>query len=163
MKQRVREAQKEAEELVRRERADAEADAKQTRAEVEEEVKSEIAEAESEAKEARQWAEELLEEATHALAEARRLADEAAGAARAAAQEAERQAVDDIPASERGNRPARPRRRGVQAGRTAPRSNAPGRARQSARELDASDGLDATRNRSWYSSQPVSALRRERR
>jgi hypothetical protein len=92
VKQRVTEAQKAAEEFVRRERQAAEADAEEQREEVAEEVGDEIAEAESEAEESQRRAEELVEDATQALAEARRLADEAAEAARSAAEEANRQA-----------------------------------------------------------------------
>ena len=92
IKHRVAEAQKAAEEFVRRERQAAEEDAAEQREEVEEEVEDEIAEAETEAEESQRRAEELVEDATQALAEARRLSDEAAEAARSAAEEASRQA-----------------------------------------------------------------------
>jgi type I site-specific restriction-modification system R (restriction) subunit len=92
VKQRVAEAQKAANEFVRRERQAAEADAAEDRKEVQDEIDEEIEEAHLDAEAAQQRAEELVEEAAEALAEAKRLADEAAQAARAAAEEANRQA-----------------------------------------------------------------------
>jgi hypothetical protein len=92
VKQRVAEAQKEAEALVERERRAAEADAEEERQEVYEDVDAEIGEAERDAEAAREFADELVEEATEKLAEARRLADEGAEHARAAAEQAHREA-----------------------------------------------------------------------
>jgi hypothetical protein len=92
IKQRVEEAQRAADELVRDERQAAEADAAERREEVEDEVEDEIGDAERDAKDAQRRAEELVEEAAQALSEARRLADEAAEAARSAADVAMRQA-----------------------------------------------------------------------
>jgi hypothetical protein len=92
VKQRVAEAQKGADEFVKRERQAAEADAEEERQGVEDEVENDIAEAEDDAEASQRRAKELVEDATEALAEARRLADEAAEAARSAAEEANRQA-----------------------------------------------------------------------
>lgn len=92
VKQRVAEAQKAADEYVKRERQAAEADAEEQRQEVQEEVHNDVEEAQRDAEASQQRAEELVEDATEKLAEARRLADEAAEAARAAAEEANRQA-----------------------------------------------------------------------
>jgi chromosome segregation ATPase len=92
VKQRVAEAQKAADEFVKRERQAAEADAEEQLQDVEEEVENEIAEAEGDAQASQRRAEELVEDATEALVEARRLADEAAEAAHSAAEEANRQA-----------------------------------------------------------------------
>ena len=92
IKQRVAEAQKAADEAVRRERQEAEADADEQRQQVQAEVEEQLEEAEREAEEARARAEELISVATEKLAEARQLAAEASEAARAAAEEAHRQA-----------------------------------------------------------------------
>src|SRR5215217_6527796 len=141
VKQRVAEAQKAADEFVRRERQAAEADAEEQRAEVEEEVENEIAEAESDAEASQQRAEELVEDATQALAEARRLADEAAEAARAAAEEANRQAEQLQNEAKQQAREAEAR---VKAAEEL-RARAATAAKQTARELDreGTDGLDA--------------------
>jgi hypothetical protein len=92
VQQRVAEAQKTADEFVKREREAAEADAEELRREVQEDVDGEIEEAQQDAEESRQQAEELVEDATEAQAEAKRLADEAVAAAHSAAEEASRQA-----------------------------------------------------------------------
>jgi colicin import membrane protein len=92
VKQRVAEAQKAADETVRRERHAAEAEAKERQQEVQAEVDAEAEAAQGEAEASHRRAEELVEDATEKLAEARRLADEAASAARAAAEEANRRA-----------------------------------------------------------------------
>jgi colicin import membrane protein len=92
VKQRVADAQKAADEAVRREREEAEAEAEEQRLETQTEIDDDLAEAEGDAEEARERAEELVAEATEKLAEARRLADEATEAARAAAEEAHRRA-----------------------------------------------------------------------
>jgi chromosome segregation ATPase len=141
VKQRVGEAQKEAEELVRRERQDAEADAKERREEVEEEVENEVAEAEMAADESRRRAEELVEDAAQALAEARRLADEAAEAARSAAEEANRQAQQLQNEAKQRASYAEAR---VEAAEEL-RERAAATAKQTAWELDreGTDGLDA--------------------
>jgi chromosome segregation ATPase len=94
VKQRVSEAQKAAEDFVRRERQAAEADAEEQRKEAAKEVENEIAVARDDAEESRQAAEELVADASDKLADARRLADEAAEAARAAAEEAQKQAQE---------------------------------------------------------------------
>ena len=92
VKRRVADAQKAADEFVRRERQAAEDEAEEQRQEIAEEVDNEIEEAQRDAEAAQQRAEELVEDATEKLAEARRLADEAAEVASAAAEEANRQA-----------------------------------------------------------------------
>ena len=140
VKQRVAEAQKEAEELVRRERQDAEADANERREEVEEEVKNEMSDTEGAAEESRQRAEELVEDAAQALAEARRLADEAAEAARSAAEEANRQAQQLQNEAKQRASDAEAR---VEAAEEL-RERAAATAKQTARELDreGTDGLD---------------------
>ncbi|HEX5468370.1 MAG TPA: hypothetical protein VFW80_04905 [Gaiellaceae bacterium] len=94
VEQRVAEAQRAAEDFVRREREAAEADAGEQRNEIAEDVESEIADAADDAEQSRQSAEELVAEASDKLAEAKRLADEAAEAARVAAAEAQRQAQE---------------------------------------------------------------------
>jgi colicin import membrane protein len=94
IKQRVAEAQKAADEAVRREREEAEAEAEEQRQQTQADVDEQLQEAEHEAEEARAHAEELVAEATERLAEARRLAGEATEAARAAAEEAHRQAQE---------------------------------------------------------------------
>jgi colicin import membrane protein len=137
--QRVAEAQKAAEELVRRERAAAEADANQRRAEVAEEVENDIYEAESEAEESQHWAEELLEEATRELAESTRLADDAAQAARVAAEEAERQSEQLQNEAKQQAADAEARVKSAEQ----LRERTVSRAKETARELDASNGLDA--------------------
>jgi len=141
VKQRVAEAQRAAEEFVRREREDAEADAEELREEVEEEVEEEIAEAESDAEASQRRAEELVEDATEALAEARRLADEAAEAARSAAEEADRQAQWLQNEAKRQATDAEAR---VKAAEEL-REQAAATAKQTARELEreGTDGLDA--------------------
>jgi colicin import membrane protein len=92
VKQRVAEAQKAADEAVRREREEAEADARERRQQAQAEFDEQLQDAEREAEEAQAQAEELVAEATEKLAEARRLAGEATQAARAVAEEAHRQA-----------------------------------------------------------------------
>jgi colicin import membrane protein len=92
VKQRVAEAQKAADEAVRREREEAEADAEEELQEAQAEIDEQVQEAEHEAEEAQERADELIAEATEKLAEARQLAGEATEAARAAAEEAHRQA-----------------------------------------------------------------------
>jgi hypothetical protein len=92
VKQRVAEAQKAADEMVRRERQAAEADAKERHREAQAEVDAEAEDAQSRAATSHAHAEELVEDATEKLAEARRLADEAASAARTAAEETNRRA-----------------------------------------------------------------------
>ena len=92
LKRQIAEAQRAADEMVKREREAAEAEAEEQQQEVYAEVDEEIEEARSEAEAAQERAEGLVEEATERLAEARRLADEGAAAARAAAEEARRQA-----------------------------------------------------------------------
>jgi colicin import membrane protein len=92
VKQRVAEAQKAADEAVRREREQAEADAAERRQRAQAEVDGQLQDAEQEAGEAQARAEDIVAEATEKLAEARRLAGEATEAARAAAEEAHRQA-----------------------------------------------------------------------
>jgi F0F1-type ATP synthase membrane subunit b/b' len=92
IKQRIDEAQKTADELVRRERQAAEAEAEERRREAQEEVENEIADAHDDAEESRHAAEELVADASEKLVHARRLADEAANAARTAAEEAKQQA-----------------------------------------------------------------------
>lgn len=92
IKGRVAEAEKAANEMVKRERQAAEEDAREERDQVKAEVEEEIEEAELEADEARERAEALLEHAAGRMAEARQLAEEAAEAARAAAEEAHREA-----------------------------------------------------------------------
>jgi len=74
VKQRVAEAQRAADEFVKRERQAAEADAEEQLQEVQDEVDDEIDDAQLDAEASRRRAEELVEEATEALAEARRLA-----------------------------------------------------------------------------------------
>ena len=141
VKQRVAEAQKSAEEFVRREREAAEAEAEEQREEVEEEVENEIAEAESDAEASQRRAEGLVEDATEALADARRLADEAAEAARSAAEQANRQA-------QQLQDEAKQRAIDAEARVTAAeelRERAAATARQTAHELDQEgpNGLDA--------------------
>jgi hypothetical protein len=92
VKQRVGQAQKSADEAVRRERLDAEAAAEQERQEAKAEVQAELENAQQAAEDAQQHAEELVQEATERLAEARQLAAEAAAAAREVAESAHRQA-----------------------------------------------------------------------
>ena len=92
IKQRVAEAQKAADEMVKRERQAAEEEAQEEREQVNAEIAEEIEDAQGEAEEAQGRAEALVEDATAKLAEARQLAEEAAEAARAAAEEAHRQA-----------------------------------------------------------------------
>lgn len=92
VKQRVAEAQKSAEEAVRRERHEAEAAAEDERQAAKAEVQAELEDAQHEAEEAQQHAEELVQEATERLAQARQLAAEAAAAAREVAESAHRQA-----------------------------------------------------------------------
>ena len=94
VKDRVAEAQKAADEAVRRERQAAEADAEERQVQVQAEVDDEIEEAEGEAEAAQEEADELVADAAAKLAEARQLAEEAANAARAAAEEATRQAQE---------------------------------------------------------------------
>jgi colicin import membrane protein len=94
VKQRVAEAQKAADESVRREREDALGTADKQRREAQAEVDAELQSAERDAHEAQEHAEELVADATAKLAEARRLADEAAEAARAAAEDAHRRAQE---------------------------------------------------------------------
>ena len=139
--ERVAEAQKAADELVRRERADAEADADDQRAAAEDEVEGEIAEAESDAEAAQLRAEELVQEATRALAEARRLADDAAEAARAAAEEASLQA-QRLEAEARQQASQAEER--IEAAEEL-RERAAATAKEAARRLEqeAGDGLDA--------------------
>jgi hypothetical protein len=141
VKQRVAEAQKAAEEFMRRERQDAEADAKERREEVEEEVDNEMAEAENAAEESRRRAEEFVEDAAQALAEAKRLADEAAEAARSAAEEANRQAQQLQNEAKQRASDAEARVEAAEA----LRERAAATAKQTARELDreGTDGLDA--------------------
>ena len=92
VKQRIAEAQKEADEAVARARREAEEEAQEERQEAAVEVDEEIQNAQGDAEEAQSTAQELVDEATDRLAEARRLANEAADAARAAADEAQQQA-----------------------------------------------------------------------
>lgn len=92
IKQRVGQAQKAADDMVRRERTEAEAEAEERRQEARAEVEQRIEDANREAAEAQQQAEELVEQATERLAEARHLAAEAASAAREVADEAHRHA-----------------------------------------------------------------------
>jgi colicin import membrane protein len=92
VKQRVAEAQKAADETVKREREQAEADAENRRRQTQTEIDDQLEDAERDAEEAHARAEELVREATEKLAEARRLATEATEAARAVAEEAHRQA-----------------------------------------------------------------------
>ncbi len=92
IKRRTAEAQKRADEFVKRERQAAEADAEEQRREVQAEVDDELEEAREEAEASQQEAAELVEEAIEAQAEAKRLADEAVAAARAAAEDAHREA-----------------------------------------------------------------------
>jgi hypothetical protein len=141
--ERVADAQKAAEEFVRRERQDAEADAEEQREEVAEEVEDDIAEAESDAEASQRRAEELVEDATEALVEARRLADEAAEAARSAAEEANRQAQQ---LQNEAKRRARDTDARVKLAEEL-RERAAATAMQTARELDrgGTDGLDAYR------------------
>jgi hypothetical protein len=141
VKQRVAAAQKEADELVRRERQDAEADAVERRQEVEEEFENELVEAESAAEESQQRAEELVEDAAQALTEARRLADEAAETARSAAEEASRQAQQLQTEAKQRASDAEAR---VDAAEQL-RERAVATARQTARKLDreGTNGLDA--------------------
>lgn len=94
IKRRAADAQKAADEAVRRERQEAQADADAEQQAVQAEVDDEREDAERDAEESQARAEELVAEATEKLAEARRLADEATGAARAAADEAHRQAQE---------------------------------------------------------------------
>ena len=68
VKQRIAEAEKAAQEFVKRERQAAEADAEEQRQEVREEVEIEIEEAEGDAEASQRRAEELVEDATEALA-----------------------------------------------------------------------------------------------
>jgi Rho termination factor, N-terminal domain len=141
-KQRVAEAQKAAEEFVKREREAAEADAEEQVLEVEEEVETEIAEAESNAEAAQRRAEDLVEDATEALAEARRLADEAAQAARLAAQDANRQAQELQNEAKQRASDAEARVKAVEE----LREQAAATAKHTARELDretTGGGLDA--------------------
>ena len=92
VKQRVADAKRDADEMVKREREAAEEEAREQQGQVAAEVEEEIEDAELEAEEAQGRAEALVEEASARLAEARQLAEEAAEAARAAAEEAHRQA-----------------------------------------------------------------------
>jgi DNA repair exonuclease SbcCD ATPase subunit len=143
VKQRIEEAQKAADDLVRRERAAAEADAEEQLQEVEDDVENEIAEAEADAEESQRRAEDLVEDAAEALAEARRLADEAAEAAHAAAEEANQQAQQlQDEAKQRAN-DAEARVQAVEQLRTQTTATA----KQTARvlESEAPDGLDARR------------------
>ena len=94
IKERVAEAQRAADDAVKRERQAAEADAREQQQQVQDEVDDEIEEAQGEAEAARETADELVEDATEKMAEARQLAQEAAEAAQAAAEEANRQAQE---------------------------------------------------------------------
>jgi hypothetical protein len=98
---RVAEAQKTAEEFVRRERRAAETDAEEERREVADEFQSELEDAQSDAEDSRRRAEECVAEAVERIAEARQLADDAAEAARVAAEEAERHAKELAQQAER--------------------------------------------------------------
>ena len=92
VKQRVAEAQRAADEAVRREREEAEAEASEQRQQAQAEIDDQVQDAEREAEDAQARAQELVADATEKLAEARQLAAEATDAARAAAEEAHRQA-----------------------------------------------------------------------
>jgi hypothetical protein len=92
IKQRVAEAQKAADEMVKRERQAAEGEAQEEREQVNAEVAEEIEHAQGVAEQAQGRADALVEDAAAKLAEAKQLAEEAAEAARAAAEEAHRQA-----------------------------------------------------------------------
>ena len=142
VKQRVAEAQKGADEFVKRERQAAEADAEEERQDVEDEVENDIAEAEDDAEASQRRAKELVEDAAEALAEARRLADEAAEAARSAAEEANRQAQQLQNEAQRRASDAEAR---VKAAEDL-REGAAATAKNTARELDretTDGGLDA--------------------
>jgi colicin import membrane protein len=89
---RIRQAEKDAEALLRRERLAAQDEAEQRRHAVLAEVEEESERAQQEAEASQQRAEELVEEAREKVAEAKRLADEAAEAASAAADQARRHA-----------------------------------------------------------------------
>jgi colicin import membrane protein len=92
LERRIRQAEKDAEALLRRERQAAEEEAERRRHAVLAEVEEESERAQREAEMAQQRAEELVEEAREKVAEAKRLAEEAAAAASAAAEEARRHA-----------------------------------------------------------------------
>ena len=83
IKERVAEAQRAAEDAVKRERHAAEADAREQQQQVQDEVGEEIEEAQGEAEAAQETADELVGDATEKMAEARQLAQEAAEAAQA--------------------------------------------------------------------------------
>jgi colicin import membrane protein len=140
LKQRISEAEKAAEEFLRRERQAAEAEAQEQRSEVEEEVEIDVAEAESEAEASQRRAEELVEDAMDALVDARQLADEAAEAARSVAEEANREAqqLQDEARQRGSDADAR-----IEAAEEL-RDRAAAMAKKTARELDreGTDGLD---------------------
>jgi len=92
--QRIQQAEREAEELVRRERLAAEEDAERQRRGAYEEVEAETKDAQRAAEEAKERAEGLVGQAREAMQEAKRLADEAAEAARIAAEETQRHAQE---------------------------------------------------------------------
>jgi chromosome segregation ATPase len=92
VKQRLADAQREADEAVRHEQQAAAADAHERQLALKAEVDDENENAQQEAEQSQQRAEELVEDANEKLTQARRLADEAAAAARHAAEAANRQA-----------------------------------------------------------------------
>jgi hypothetical protein len=92
LERRIRQAEKDAEALLRRERLAAEEEAERRRHALRAEVEEASERAQREAEASQQRAEELVEEAREKVAEAKRLADAAAEAAGAAADEARRHA-----------------------------------------------------------------------
>ena len=89
---RIRQAEKDAEALLRRERLAAQEEVEQRRHAVHAEVEEESERAQREAEASQQRAAELVEDAREKVAEAKRLADESAEAASAAAEQAHRHA-----------------------------------------------------------------------
>jgi colicin import membrane protein len=93
LERRIKQAEREAEALLRQERLAAQEESEQRRHAVLAEVEEESERAQREAEAAQQHAEELVAEAQERMSEAKRLADEAAEAARAAAEQAHRHAA----------------------------------------------------------------------
>jgi Rho termination factor, N-terminal domain len=98
--QRIKQAEKDAEALLKRERLAAQEEAEQRQHAVHAEVEEESERAQQAAETSQRRAEELVEEARERVAEAKRLADETAEAASAAAEQARRHAEQLARASE---------------------------------------------------------------